>query len=106
MVGRVECDAMRTRKKEKKAPSKRVLVGVVGRPDAERWRTGPGVEAALLDQLGTLAVDGRHHELTVTGSATVAESAARRVQKKQEKAVSRRHWPGGGVSNMLQRTGV
>ena len=49
----------------------------------------------MLDQLGTLAADGRHQELTVTGWATVAESAARRVQKKQEKAVSRLHWPGG-----------
>ena len=56
----------------------------------------------MLGQLGTLAANGRHQELTVTGWATVAESAARRVQKKAGEGSQQAALTGGDVSNMLQ----
>ena len=78
---------LESRKKEKKAPSKRVLAGVVRQPAVGRQRASPGVGAALLVHCGIWVADRRCQEPTVAVWGAVAESAVRRAQKTQKKAV-------------------
>ena len=90
-----ESDAKRARKKEKKVPSKRVLVVGAGQPAAGRQRANPGVVVVLLDHCRAWIAAGRRQEVAVAVWDAEAKSAARRLQKHQKKAVSRRSWLGG-----------
>lgn len=76
-------------------PSKRALAVGAGQPVSGGNRCSPQVAAALLDRDETWIAVKRHQELAVAAWGAVAESDAKRPQKKQEKAVSGRSWLGG-----------
>ena len=76
-------------------PSKRVLVVGAGQPAAGRQRANPGVVTVLLDHCRAWIAVGRHQEVADAVWDAEAKSVARRLQKYQKKAVSRRSWLGG-----------
>ena len=66
------------------------MAWVAGQPAAGRQRASPEVGAVLLVHCGIWVADRRCQETTVAVWGAVVQSAARRAQKTQKKAVSRR----------------